>query len=174
MAINFAQYQGPGSTDKIPTVTEVLDATGDLGHDWPGVLGRGTSHASQPTHADPGAPFGQSGNLGWDPYYAGHHPYEQLVENSAGRFPNPEYGGEPSRLNRLARDPVGPATSTTVESFRIDGQSGGVVAPRRGDIAHSGPVGASDLGQYLVNALAQSGYDVPSAELSQLNMALGI
>lgn len=99
-------------------------------------------------------------------------PSDMLRNTSNGWAPNPAYGGVPGRTNRLAFDVTGPATSTVVESFTMDGSR---IKPGRPDLARGGPVGASgDLGQFLAVAMAQSTYDFPAQDLAQLNVLLGL
>lgn len=159
-------------TDPQPTVIATDNTGVTFGIGYPGYLGSNMSDVAvdgpagnSPTRPSAGYPGQYDG-------YAGVAPMAMLRSNSAGYIPNPEYGGAPGRTDRLAYDVKGPATSTSVESFKM---SGSRIRPGRADIAKGGPVGTGgDLGQYLAVAMAQSTYDFPAQDLSQLYVALGL
>ena len=157
--------------DGEPTVINV-DHTGlAFGPGFPGVLGANVSDTAIGIAA-PNGGLVPAGVLGEYDDSAGINPGSVLRDNSSGCFPNVEYGGRPGRTSRLAYDPVGPAHSGSVESFAMTGAR---IRPGRPDLARGGPVGASgDLGQYLAVAMAQSTYDFPAQDLSQLNVLLGV
>lgn len=167
---NLARHMPP-VTDREPTVIQTDSSGVEFGGPYPGYLGRNNSQTAIDTAA-PNGSLVPSGILGEQDDSGGVYPGQVLRDNSAGRFPNPEYGGKPGRVSRLAYDETGPATSTSVESFAMNGSR---IKPGRPDLARGGPVGASnDLGQYLAVALAQSTYDFPAQDLAQLNVSLGL
>lgn len=155
-------------TDPAP-VNVMTDDTGTtFGEGYPQVLGRGKSHVAREGAANRGGEMISAGSPGQFNDSEGIAPSAMLTPDASGWRPNPEYGGEPGRVDRLAYDVWGPAHSGTVESFRMDGSR---ISPGRPDIATGGPVGASvDLGQYLAVALAQSTYDFPPQDLAQLQI----
>jgi hypothetical protein len=137
----------PGYTGENRSRTAIDSAAGDAVHTPGGIRGEGNDSAG----VVPGA---------------------MLRDNATGRFPNAEFGGQPGRVSRLAYDETGPATSTSVESFAMNGAR---IKPGRPDLARGGPVGTGgDLGQYLAVAVAQSTYDFPAQDLAQLNVLLGV
>lgn len=154
-------------TDNAPTVM-ATDSTGTtFGDGYGQALGAGESETSLQAYADNGGliPMGTLSTEQTPEAYAWRGGANGLVVN-------PEVGGRPGRVARLAYDSKGPATSTSVESFAMNGQR---IVPGRPDIAQGGPVGASgDLGQYLAVALAQETYDFPAQDLAQLNVLMGL
>lgn len=160
------------SEDREPTNI----VTDDTGKTFPGtfpqVLGKGKSDVARYGPANPGGEQISQGVPGLENTAEGIFPNAMLTPDSSGWRPNPEYAGQPGRVDRLATDILGPAHVGTVESFRMDGSR---ISPGRPDIARGGPVGAgTDLGQYLAVAMAQSTYDFPAQDLAQLNVLLGI
>jgi hypothetical protein len=161
----------PRVTDTTPVVIETDNTGVEFGGGFPGYTGGASSHtAIRSAAAD--ADHAVGGTQGETNDSAGIGAGAMLRDNALGRFPNVEYGGEPGRVSRLAYDSSGPATSTSVESFAMNGAR---IKPGRPDLARGGPVGASgDLGQYLAVAVAQSTYDFPAQDLAQLNVLLGV
>lgn len=159
-------------SDGEPTVIETDNTGLDFGPGFPGYLGDGSSHVAITGAAGATRSLVPVGSTGQEDLYAGVDPSSVLRTNSAGLTPNPEYGGVAGRVSRLAYDADGPATTTSVESFAMNGAR---IKPGRPDLARGGPVGASgDLGNFLAVALAQSTYDFPAQDLSQLNVLLGL
>lgn len=168
---NLAQHMAL-VVDPQPIVIETDDTGLVFGGGYPGYLGDARSHVATAPYAYAGGDVVESGRQGPPDDANGINPSSMLRSNSSGKIPNPEYGGEPGRIDRLAADMTGPATSTTVESFTINGAR---IRPGRPDLAKGGPVGASnDLGQYLAVAMAESITDFPSQELSQLNILMAL
>jgi hypothetical protein len=166
------QQHGVWVNDPQPTNIETDSSGLDFGPGFPGVLGSGRSITATPEIAHRPNDLISFGYPGEDNDANGINPLAMLRSNSSGWTPNPEYGGEPGRVRRLAADIVGPAHVGTVESFAMNGAR---IRPGRPDIARGGPVGASnDLGQYLAVAMAASTYDFPAQDQSQLNVLLGI
>jgi hypothetical protein len=162
----------PWVNDPEPTVIETDDSGLTFGPGFPGVLGDSRGLAAQASVAWPGGDQISSGFPGESDDANGINPLAAMRSNSSGLAPNPEYGGQPGRVRRLACDIDGPATTTVVESFTMNGAR---IRPGRPDLAHGGPVGASnDLGQYLAVAMAMSTYDFPAQDQSQLNVLLGM
>jgi len=163
---------GIPSSDPQPVVIET-DSTGtEFGRGYPGYLGAGRADQPVDGPADSGGDIATSGMRGVGEYAASIPTSAMLRTNSAGYAPNPEYGGQAGRWDRLAYDSRGPAHSGSVESHAMNGAR---IKPGRPDLARGGPVGASgDLGQYLAVAMAQSTYDFPPQDLAQLNILLGI
>ena len=158
-------------TDGEPTVIGTDDTGLTFGSGYPGYLGDGSSHVAV-EHAVPNGSLVPAGILGEYNDSAGISPAHMMRSNAMGCFPNVEYGGVPGRTMRLAYDETGPAHVGTVESFAMNGAR---IRPGRPELARGGPVGASgDLGQYLAVAMAQSTYDFPAQDLSQLNVLLGL
>jgi len=158
--------------DGEPTVI-MTDSSGvEFGTGYPGYLGAGCAAQSVSGLAGRTAALISAGRVNDVPDDDTIRTTDMLRTNSSGWYPNPEYGGVAGRTSRLAFDVTGPATSTSVESFAMTGAR---IRPGRPDLARGGPVGASgDLGQYLAVAMAQSTYDFPAQDLSQLNVLLGV
>lgn len=155
-------------TDNAPTVIGT-DSTGDeFGNGFGQVLGAGESHPTGQPYTGNGSliPMGTLSEMDdTSSAYA-------WKDGANGLNINPEIGGRPGRVGRLAYDVKGPATSTSVESYAMTGAR---IKPGRPDLAKGGPVGASgDLGQYLAVAVAQETYDFPPQDLAQLNVLLGL
>lgn len=167
LAIDFAPNMARVE-DPQPTVIET-DSTGlDFGAGWPGVLGEGYSQPSLEGPAGVNAGLIPAGILNDDERDGAIMPSAVQAPTSSGWTANPEYLGTPGRIDRLATDLLGPAHVGTVESFRVDGRR---VDPGRPDLIYGGPVGTGDdVGQFLAVAMAQSTYDFPAQDLSQLDV----
>lgn len=157
----------PFVVDPAPVVM-MTDSTGNtFGDGYGQVLGAGEAHPSVQDWA-PNGSLVPMGDLS-DSYTPAAYAWR---DGANGLVVNPEIGGRPGRVSRLAYDAKGPATSTSVESYAMTGQR---IVPGRPDIATGGPVGASgDLGQYLAVAMAVETYDFPAQDLAQLNVLLGL
>lgn len=150
------------------------DSSGlDFGTGFPGYLGEGKAWQSVSGMAGTNNGLIPAGVLGESGDYAGVPASAQMRTNSVGMIPNPDFLGEPGRIDRLATDFEGPVSSNNVENF--DAINGSRIRPGRADVAHGGPVGSgNDLGAYLSVAMAQAGYDAPDQNLSQISVLLGI
>ena len=148
------EHMGVTVQDPMPA-TVAADNTG-AGVGYPGYLGRGESHVTA---------NGVPGTITSDDNYRWKGGTENLVVDIA-------IDGRPGRVSRLAYDSKGPAHSHSVESFDMPGSR---IRPGYQSVESDGPVGSGvDLGNYLAVAMAQSTYNFPSEDLSQLRVLLGV
>lgn len=153
--VNLADHGRP-STDDTPVVIQTDGTGSQFGTNFPGVLGAGESHTTSE-----GVPGRQ-----WTPEaYLWKGGTDDLVVDV-------QIEGAPGRVSRLAYDAQGPAHSGSVCDHSMGGAR---IRPGRPSIETGGPVGSGvDLGNYLAVAMAESTYNFPSEDLSQLRMLLGV